>query len=180
MTYPKLCYQEIQVSPKITVLHFGTLPQTPDSKNFVTVSRQCGQQKSLTVEHVDYTYDSRVHCGWMHKVYYTLVDCNPPSITLTCSGFLVQLVPRLSSSSWQNFDRVTASHLLKRQIKTGKRLLNLDPDYFAKILYQFSVTRLSKIHYDFLTIAIHQTMQLDQQTLPGTQTAYTSNVSIST
>jgi len=124
--------------------------------------------------------DGRAHCGWIHKVYYTLVDCNPPSITSMCSRLLVQLVPRLSSSSWQNFDRVIASHLLKRQIKTGKRLLNLDPDYFAKILYQFSATRLSKIHYDFLTIAIHQTMQLDQQTLPGTQTAYTSNVSIST
>ena len=78
--------------------------------------------------------DGRAHCGWIHKVYYTLVDCNPPSITSMCSRFLVQLVPRLSSSSWQNFDRVIASHLLKRQIKTGKRLLNLDPDYFAKNL----------------------------------------------
>jgi len=28
------------------------------------------------VEPVDYTYDSRARRSWMHKVYYTLVDCN--------------------------------------------------------------------------------------------------------
>jgi len=38
-THPTLCYKEILASPKIRVLHFKTLSQTPDLENFVTASR---------------------------------------------------------------------------------------------------------------------------------------------
>ena len=37
---------------------------------------------------MDYTYDGRVRRGWMHKVYYTSIDCNPLILLLV---FLVDL-----------------------------------------------------------------------------------------
>jgi len=55
-----LCYKEIWVSSKIRVLPSGTLSQTPDLKNLVTISRpRCQQNLSSslsTVEPVDDTY----------------------------------------------------------------------------------------------------------------------------
>ena len=44
LTYPKLCYKKIRVSPKIRALPSGTLPQIPDVENFATASRcrACG------------------------------------------------------------------------------------------------------------------------------------------
>jgi len=62
-----------QINPEITV-HFP-LELCPKlwTLNFVMAS----QQNSSTVEPVDYTYDGSVRRGWLHKVYYTLVDCNP-------------------------------------------------------------------------------------------------------
>ena len=78
LTYPKLCYKEIRVSlQKIRVLPSGTLPQILHSESFTAVGRWCGQQNSSTVELVDHTYDGRARRGWMHEVYYMLVDCNP-------------------------------------------------------------------------------------------------------
>jgi len=38
-TYPTLCYKEIQVSTKITVLPSGTMSQTPDLENFALAYR---------------------------------------------------------------------------------------------------------------------------------------------
>ena len=75
-SYPKLCYKEIWIPPKILVLPAGTLPHILDLEYFATASRRCGQQDSSTVEPVDYTYDDRARRGWMHSVYYTLVSCN--------------------------------------------------------------------------------------------------------
>ena len=38
-TYPSLCYKEIQVSAKISVLPSGTLSKTPDLENFAPAYR---------------------------------------------------------------------------------------------------------------------------------------------
>ena len=55
-TYPTLCCKEIWVSPKITVLSYGTLSQTSDLENFATAScSPCQQNSSSTVELVDDT-----------------------------------------------------------------------------------------------------------------------------
>jgi len=59
------------------LLPTGTLPQTLELENFATACGWCSQQSPSTVEPVDYTCDGRASRGCMHKVYYTLVDCNP-------------------------------------------------------------------------------------------------------
>ena len=43
LTYPKLCFKEIGVPPKIMVFPSGTLLQTPDLKTFAASSQWCGQ-----------------------------------------------------------------------------------------------------------------------------------------
>jgi len=56
-TDPTLCYKEIWVSPKIKVLPYWTLCQTPDLENFTTASQSRRQRNSSlsssTVEFVD-------------------------------------------------------------------------------------------------------------------------------
>jgi len=59
------------------------------------------QQNSSTVELVDCaTYDCRARCSRTHIVYYTSVDCNPPTPLLQ---FVLDLLYNLCSS-WQDFD----------------------------------------------------------------------------
>ena len=90
---------------RITVHSCETLPQTLDIENFATASRWCGQQFSLTVAPVHYTYDGRARRGWTHEAYYQLVDCNPlgtNSITSICSGFIVQLVHTVVQRNFGN------------------------------------------------------------------------------
>jgi len=74
LTYPKLCYEEKRVSVKTGGKELCL--KTLNLENFAIVSRRCGQQNSSMVELVDYTYDGRMRRGWMHKVYYTSIDCN--------------------------------------------------------------------------------------------------------
>jgi len=69
-TYPKLCYEEIWVPPKIRVLPSGTLPQTLDL--------QCDQRTRLQSSlWITPTTAERASRGWMRKVHCMPVDCNP-------------------------------------------------------------------------------------------------------
>ena len=77
-----LCYKEIRVSPKITALPSGTLPQTVDFENFATACR------SSTVEFVDDTYDGRR----IVAVYCTSVSHKPLTPSLR---FVVDLLLNL-------------------------------------------------------------------------------------
>jgi len=71
LTYATACYKESRVSPKITVLPFGTLLQTLDSEKFVAESRPRRQQNSSTVELVDHTCDARRAVAGRAMVYTT-------------------------------------------------------------------------------------------------------------
>jgi len=51
--------------------------------------------------------------------YYTLVDCNSNPITSICSGLVVQVVPTLLCSSWQDFDW----HITSRGLSVVAELL---------------------------------------------------------
>ena len=80
-------FKETRVPSKIGAIPSETLEV--DLENFATASRWCGQQNLSTVELVDYIYDGRARHGWMHKVYYTLVDVNPltPLFWIGCTTF---------------------------------------------------------------------------------------------
>ena len=121
MTYPKLCFKEIQVRPKIMVPGTSLWNFAPNSgfrKFFPTASRRCGQQKSSTLEPVHHAYDGRSSVLRLdaQSLLHAVVDCNPVTpITSICSGFLVQLL----CSSWENFD----PHIAWRGLSAAAELL---------------------------------------------------------
>jgi len=97
LTYPKLCYKKIRVSPKIRALPAGTLPQIPDVENFATASRW----SSLWITP---TTVERVVAGCTEFITHWSTGLQLVSITSICSGFDLQLVPTLLCRSWQGFD----------------------------------------------------------------------------
>jgi len=68
-----------------------------------------GQQNSSTVEPVDYMYDDQARRGWIHSVYYTLVDCNLLTLLLR---FVVDLpynlFTQLCNTRTHTHNRLTA------------------------------------------------------------------------
>jgi len=78
-------------------------PQTLD--DVATVRWRCDQQNSSTVEHVDYTNDSRARHDWMQKYYCTLVYRNPLTPILTCPNHILRtllLLPTAQNYSLRN------------------------------------------------------------------------------
>ena len=140
LTYPKLWYKEIRVTAKIKVLSSGTLPQILDLENFATARRWCGSHNSTTVELVVYTYDSRTLRGWMHKVYYTLVDCNRCN---TNTGILDILLRLWSLTNYSICTRIGMSDGIK-ELAVNKYL-----SPFKSTAYDFSIL-LTAITYNSL------------------------------
>ena len=98
-TDPTLCYKEICVSPKISVLPSGTLSQTSDLENFATASRSRCQQLVVVVDDGRACWRRLYDNQRVVAVYYTSINCNP------LTPFDLLWICRITCSySWQDFD----------------------------------------------------------------------------
>jgi len=95
------------ISKKIRVLTSGTLPQTLYREKISPW--QIDHVVTLTTIAAPFAWQSILYTRGARRLLHFRQSYCSNSITLTCCGFVVQLVPQLYSS-WQDFDWHRASH----------------------------------------------------------------------
>ena len=97
----------LDISKKIRVLTSGTLPQTLYWEKISPW--QIDHVVTLTTIAAPFAWQSILYTRGARRLLHFRQSYCSNSITLTCCGFVVQLVPQLYSS-WQDFDWHRASH----------------------------------------------------------------------
>ena len=71
------------------------------------------------MEPVDYTCDGRARRGWMHKNYYTLVDCNPVASLLQ---FVLDFLYNLFLHCFAEVGKILTdvAHVVRRAVTRNK------------------------------------------------------------